>query len=69
MISMYALVKLLCFAVCFFASFYALSAVKFETFCRVNNPGKVKMLLFLLCLVLAYLSSEAIISITYMNGL
>lgn len=69
MFSMYAVVRLLCFAVCFFVSFYALSSVKFETFCHVSNPGKVRMLLFLLCLVLAYLSTEAIMSLTYMNGL
>lgn len=67
--SLYPVLRLLCFAVCFGVSFYALSSLKFEKFCHVQNPAKVRMLLFLLTLVLAHLSTEAFMSLTYMNGL
>ena len=64
-----SLVNYIVFFACFGLSFYALSAIKFESFCKVKQPGKVTLLMFLLSLALAYLSSQAILNLTIYNGL
>lgn len=53
-------VYLLCFAI----SFYALSSIKFELFCKVNEPAKVQLLLFLLAIGLGYVVAQFILEIT-----
>ncbi|MCF0258522.1 MAG: DUF1146 domain-containing protein [Erysipelotrichaceae bacterium] len=62
-------VQLIVFFVLFGISFYALSCVKFDKFCKIDPPARVYVLLFLLSLILAYLSSQAILSLTVFNGL
>lgn len=64
-----SLINYIVFFACFGLSFYALSVIKFEGFCKVKQPGKVTLLMFLLSLALAYLSSQAILSLTIYNGL
>lgn len=56
------------FFVCFGLSFYAISSIQFDKVCSVKNPKKVQVLMFLLSLVLAYLSSQAILQLTIYNG-
>lgn len=53
-------VYLLCFAI----SFYALSCIKFELFCKVNEPSKVQLLLFLLAIGLGFVVAQFILEIT-----
>ncbi|MBP3871936.1 MAG: DUF1146 domain-containing protein [Faecalicoccus sp.] len=64
-----SIIQLLVFAVCFALSFWAISAVQFDKFCNVRQPAKVMLLMFLLSLVLGYLSSQAIFALTIFNGL
>lgn len=54
---------------CFAASFWALSAVKFDRFCDVRKPGKVQCLLLLLSLGLGYLVANFLLNISLFNGL
>ena len=42
-----SIIEIILFVVCFILSFYALSAVRFEAFCRVKQPSKVTLLMFL----------------------
>lgn len=63
-----SLVEYIIFFACFGLSFYSLSAVRFERFCSTKAPFKVTLLLFLLSLALAYLTSRAILSLTIYNG-
>lgn len=63
-----ALLQLGTFLACFAASFYCLSALKFETFYRHPDRQRSVVLLFLLSLSLAWLSSQAILSLTIYNG-
>lgn len=58
-------VHLLCAA----ASFYALSAIKFERFCDVKKPMKVQFLLLLLSLALGYLTAQFLFALTIYNGM
>lgn len=51
---MYKLISVTVYLLSFVLSFYALSSVKFENFCVVNNPRKVQLLLLALSLALAY---------------
>jgi uncharacterized integral membrane protein (TIGR02327 family) len=64
----YSVLQYVLFLVCFAASFYALSNVQFEKFCKVSNPKKIYVLLFLLSLIMGYLASQAILSLTVLNG-
>lgn len=64
-----SIIQLLVFAVCFALSFYAISSIQFEKICNVKQPAKVTLLMFLLSLVLGYLSSQAIFALTIFNGL
>lgn len=65
----YSIIQLVLFIVCFSLSAYALSGIHFDKFCNVRTPSKVILLVFLLALVLGYLSSQAILQITLFNGL
>ena len=65
----YASIKLIVFFVCFGISFYACSAIQFEKIMKVRQPGKVIVMLFLLSLIMGYLSAQAILELTIMNGL
>ena len=58
----------LVFFACFGLSFYAISSIQFEKVCNVKNPKKVQILMFLLSLCLAYISSQAILQLTIYNG-
>lgn len=53
----------------FIVSFWALSGVKFESFCDVSKPGKAQMLLLLLSLGLGYIVAQFLLMITVYNGL
>ena len=59
------IVHLLCAA----ASFYALSAIKFERFCDVRKPMKVQFLLLLVSLALGYLVAQFLFALTIYNGM
>ena len=48
--------------------FFAISSIQFEKICSVKNPKKVQILMFLLSLCLAYVSSQAILQLTIYNG-
>ena len=63
-----SIIEIILFVVCFILSFYALSAVRFEAFCRVKQPSKVTLLMFLCALALAYLCTQAILQLTIYNG-
>ncbi len=64
----YSVLRYALFVACFAASFYACSCIRFEVICKTREPVKVYVLLFLLSLVLAYLATEAILSLTVFNG-
>lgn len=67
--STYAIIQLLVFFVMFGLSFYALSSVHYEKICNVRTPAKIYLLLFMLSLIMAYLSTQAILMLTLNNGL
>ena len=56
------------FFACFGLSYYAISSIQFEKVCSVKNPKKVQILMFLLSLALAYITSQAILQLTIYNG-
>ena len=56
------------FFACFGLSFYAISSIQFEKVCSVKNPKKVQILMLLLSLALAYITSQAILQLTIYNG-
>ncbi len=65
----YYIIRLVVF-ICFFAlAFYAFTAVQFEKFCKVHEPVRIYILLFLLCLITAYLATQAVLELTLFNGL
>lgn len=51
--------------ICFTASFYALSCVKFENFTNVRQPRKVQLLLLLMAIGLGYIVAQFLLVITY----
>lgn len=63
------IVKILVFFAFFGVSFYAVSCIRFDKFCRVVPPVKVQLLMFLLSLCLAYLATQAVLDLTVFNGL
>ncbi len=65
----FSVLQLVVFFLFFGVSFYALSSVRFEKFCKTDNPQKIYILLFLLSLMFAYLCTEAVLMITVYNGL
>lgn len=64
----YSILQYLIFLCMFAASFYALGSVQFEKFCRVTRPARIYVLLFLLSLIMAYLATQAVLSLTVYNG-
>lgn len=52
------------YLVCFAASFYALTCVKFENFCKVQEPVKVNFLLLLLAIGLGYVVAQFVLMLT-----
>ncbi len=56
------------FAIFFAASFYALSCVDFAKICKIQNMAKVNLLIFLLTLGMAYLCTEAVMTLTIRRG-
>lgn len=64
-----SIVEIILYIVCFVLSFYAISAVQFDKFCRVKQPAKVTLLMFLCALALSYLCTQAILVLTIYNGL
>ena len=63
-----SVISYLVFFACFGLSFYAISSIQFEKICSVKNPKKVQILMFLLSLCLAYVSSQTILQLTIYNG-
>ncbi|MCI9312394.1 MAG: DUF1146 domain-containing protein [Erysipelotrichaceae bacterium] len=66
---LYAPLQLIIHLLCFAASFYALSAVRFERFCDVRKPVKIQVLLLLLSMGLGYLAAQLLLNVTVFNGL
>lgn len=63
-----SIVSLCIYFLCFIASFYALSSLRFEQFCNVQKPIKVQMLLLLLAFGLAYIAGQFLLQVTIYNG-
>ena len=57
-------IRIFVYVICYVASFYALSGVRFELFCHVRQPRKVQLLLLLLAAALAYLSAQFVFAFT-----
>lgn len=57
-------IEIVIYLLCFIASFYALSCVRFELFTRVKEVRKVQMLLLLLSIGLAYVVAQFILMLT-----
>lgn len=57
-------IQIFIYLICYMASFYALSGVKFELFTNVRQPRKVQLLLLLLSAALAYLVAQFIFAFT-----
>lgn len=64
-----SVIEIALFIVCFVLSFYAISSVQFEKICRVRQPSKVTLLMFLCSLALAWMCTQAILQLTLYNGL
>lgn len=64
-----SLIEIVLYIICFALSFYAISSIRFDAFCHVKKPQKVTLLMFLISLALAYLCTQAILSLTIYNGL
>lgn len=64
----YAVLQFGIFVVCFAASFYCLSGMRFEMLWKRPDRQKAVVLLFLLSLTLAYLACQAILVLTVFNG-
>ncbi|MEG0315164.1 MAG: DUF1146 domain-containing protein [Erysipelotrichaceae bacterium] len=61
---LYNVVTVIVYISCFGISLYALESLRFDKLCRVNNPTKVTVLLFLFSMALGYLIAEFILGIT-----
>lgn len=64
---LYRLLKTIVYLGSFAASLYALSSVRFDKICFVSNPNKVRLLLILLAMGIAYLVSEYLLGLTVYN--
>ena len=64
----YSLLQYIVFFILFILSLWACSAIQFDKFCKVNQPGKVILLLFLMALIMAKIASDAIFQLTIFNG-
>ncbi len=63
-----SIIQYVIFLIMFVLSLWACSAIQFEKFCRKNQTGKIILLLFLLSLIVAKISSDAIFQLTIFNG-
>lgn len=63
------IIEILVFFCLFALSFYAVSCIRFEKICKVNNPVKVQVLMFLISFIMAYLETQSLLSLTVYNGL
>lgn len=50
-------------------SLYGLSCIDFPKFCKVRQPQKVQLLLFLLALSMAWMCTEAVLTLTIRKGM
>lgn len=64
-----AIIEILVFFAFFGICFYAVSCIRFDKFCKVNVPAKVQVLMFLISLIMAYLATQCVLSLTIYNGL
>lgn len=69
MFSTTALIRLLVFLAFFFLSFYAFSGIEFAKFYQIRSRQKFYIFIFLLCLITAWLATEALLSFTIYGGL
>ncbi|EJW97260.1 hypothetical protein, membrane [gut metagenome] len=54
----------------FFAcAMYALTAIDFAKFCKIQNMQKVYLLMFLIAVALAWMATEAVLTLTIRQGL
>lgn len=63
----YQIINILTYLLTFALSFNALSSIRFDKLCYVNNPNKVRLLLILLSMALAYLVTQFIFGLTIYN--
>lgn len=68
MISVDWIVYICVFVLFFAASFYALSCIDFSRFTIKNSTQKIYLLIFLLSLSLAWMVTEAVMTLTIRQG-
>lgn len=64
----FSVIQYIVFLVVFALSLWACSSIQFDKICKVNQPGKVILLLFLLSICIAKIASDAIFQLTIFNG-
>lgn len=64
----FGILQMAAFFLFFGVSFYGLTSIKFEKFCKTDNPQKIYVLLFLFSFALAYLCTQAVLLLTVYNG-
>lgn len=69
MISMNWLIYIVVFLGFFACAMYALTSVDFTKFCKIHNMQKVYLLIFLIALALAWMATEAILTLTIRQGM
>ncbi len=65
----FTVLRYVVFIAMFGFSFYAISAIQFDKICSVKQPSRVIVLMFLLSFIFAYISTEAILSLTIYSGI
>lgn len=68
MISVDWILYIVVYAAFFACSFYALTCVDFAKFCKIHNMAKVNLLVFMLSLALAWMCTEAVLTLTWRRG-
>lgn len=61
------IIEVIVYFALFACSMYALSSVKFDKFCKIDQPLKVQLLWVLLSTGLAYVVSQFIFALTIYN--
>lgn len=68
MISIDWILYIVIYAAFFICAFYALTCVDFAKFCKIYNMTKVNLLVFMLSMSLAWMCTEAVMTLTIRRG-
>ena len=63
------LIVLIVYIVSFAVSFFALTAVRFDRFCHLQQPWKIHLFIFLLAMAIGWLSAQFILALSIYNGI